>query len=90
MSNQVVVTVIAAIPPTLAAILGFLATKRSLRRSVGASPGVSLAAVLRRIDTKVERVEAKVDRLGEANAEMRERLARLEGETRKPLWSPPS
>jgi hypothetical protein len=89
MRDQVVISVIAAIPPTLAAILGFLATKRSLRRSVGASPGASLAALLRSIDTKIERIDAKVDKLAEANAEMRERLSRLEAETHKPLWSPP-
>lgn len=89
MRDQVVVTLIAAFPPTLAAVLAFLATKRSLRRSVGASPGGSLAALLRSVDTKVERIDAKVDRLAEANAEMRERLSRLEAEAHRPLWSRP-
>jgi chaperonin cofactor prefoldin len=47
-----------------------------------------LAAVIRSVDTKVERVEAKVDRLAEGQAEVRERLAHLEGESHRRLWSP--
>lgn len=89
MTSEVVIAMIAAIPPTLAAILGFLANRRSLRRSVGVSTGVPLAAVIRSVDTKVERIEAKVDRLGEGQADVRERLAHLEGERQRRLWSPP-
>lgn len=89
MTSEVVIAMIAAIPPTLAAILGFLANRRSLRRSVGVSKGVPLAAVIRSVDTKVERIEAKVDRLGEGQADVRERLAHLEGERQRRLWSPP-
>lgn len=89
MTSEVVIAMIAAIPPTLAAILGFLANRRSLRRSVGVSTGVPLAAVIRSVDTKVERIEAKVDRLGEGQADVRERLAHLEGEGQRRLWSPP-
>lgn len=89
MSEGIIIALIAATPPTIAATLGYLANKRSLRRSVGASPGVPLAAVIRSVDTKVERIEAKVDRLGEGQADVRERLAHLEGERQRRLWSPP-
>jgi hypothetical protein len=82
------ITAIAAVPPTVAAILGFLATKRSLRPSVGGSPGVSLAAVIKRMDAKVERIEARVDRLGDGQTEVRETLARFERQSHW-LWSPP-
>jgi hypothetical protein len=87
-SNQVVITVVAAVPWIVAAILGFLATKRSLRPSVGGSPGVSLVAVIKSMDTKVERIEATVVRHRDSQTEVRERLARFEGQGHL-LWSPP-
>lgn len=72
MSGDVLVAVIAAGPPTLAAILAYLANSRSIRRSVGSPPGMPLARV-------IERVEDKIDRLSEGHAAIRERLANLEG-----------
>lgn len=72
MKLAVIVAIIAAFPPTLAAVLGYLANSRSIRRSVGAPPGVPLARV-------VERIEDKIDRLSEGQAAIRERLARIEG-----------
>ncbi|MGH8515778.1 MAG: hypothetical protein ACREV8_17910 [Gammaproteobacteria bacterium] len=71
MSGDVLVAVIAAGPPTLAAILGYLANSRSIRRSVGSPAGMPLARV-------IERVEDKIDRLSEGHAAIRERLANLE------------
>jgi hypothetical protein len=68
----VVVAIIAALPPTLAAVLGYFANSRSIRRSVGAPPGIPLARALERIDEKVER-------LVDGQAAIRERLAHLEG-----------
>jgi len=68
----IVIALIAAVPPTLAAVLGYVASIRSIRRSVGATPGMPLARAL-------ERLDAKVDRLIEGQAAVRERLARLEG-----------
>jgi hypothetical protein len=67
------IAVIAAVPPTIAAILGYLGNRRSIRRSIGNSPGVPLIKIFARI-------ESKVDALIEGQAAMRERLARLEGE----------
>jgi hypothetical protein len=72
---------IAGLPPTLAAILGYVANSRSIRRSVGAPPGVPLAKI-------VERVEEKIDGLTEGQSEMRERLARLEGARELRFWRP--
>lgn len=71
MKTGIVIAVIAAFPPTLAAVLGFLASSKTIRRSVGAPPGVPLARL-------VERLEGKVDHLAEGQAQIRERLARLE------------
>lgn len=71
MRGSVIVAIIAAVPPTLAAVLGYLANSRSIRRSVGAAPGIPLARV-------VERIEEKLDRLTDGQALIRERLAALE------------
>lgn len=73
MSAEMWVAVIAALPPTLAALLGYLGNRRSIRRSVGNSPGVPLNKI-------VARIESKVDALVEGQAAIRELLARLEGE----------
>lgn len=72
MKAGIVIALIAAFPPTLAALLGYLASIRTIRRSVGATPGMPLARAL-------ERLDVKVDRLVEGQAAVRERLARLEG-----------
>lgn len=71
MTQEMWVAVIASLPPTLAAILGYLGNRRSIRRSVGNSPGVPLSKL-------VARIETKVDSLVEGQAQIRERLARLE------------
>ncbi|MFP5224481.1 MAG: hypothetical protein ACLGH3_02815 [Actinomycetota bacterium] len=72
MKAGIVIALIAAFPSTLAAVLGYLASIRSIRRSVGATPGMPLSRAL-------ERLDAEVDRLIEGQAVVRERLARLEG-----------
>lgn len=41
-SEGVMIALIAATPPAIAAVLGYLANRRSLRRSVGGAPGVPL------------------------------------------------
>lgn len=63
MSDQLLTALIAATPPTVAAVLGYLANRRSLRRSVGTPPGLPLARVIERVDTKVDRVDSEVDRV---------------------------
>ena len=72
MSSEILVAMIAGLPPTLAAVLAYVANSRSIRRSVGSPPGVPIARL-------IERLEEKVDRLTEGQAVVRERLARLEG-----------
>ena len=86
MSEGVMIAFIAATPPAIAAILGYLANRHSLRRSVGARPGVPLARVVERVEGKVDRLDTKIDRLAEAQTGIRERLARVEGSrfTREP------
>lgn len=72
MNQEAWVAMVAAVPPTLAAVLGYLGNRRSIRRSLGNSPGVPLSKV-------VGRLEGKVDRLIDGQSAIRERLARLEG-----------
>lgn len=88
MSQEVITALIVATPPTIAAVLGYLANKRSLRRSVGTPLRLPLANVIQRVDVKIDRVDSKVDRVIEGQADIRERLARLEGERGPRLWSP--
>lgn len=78
MSDAIVVAAIAAGPPTLAALLGYLANNRSLRRTVGEPQGVPLITIVERLDTKV-------DKLAGGQTAIRERIARLEGERRVPM-----
>lgn len=83
MSSEILVAVIAAGPPTVAAVLSYVASKRSLRRSIGDNPGMPLREALTRIETRAEarfdRLESKVDRVVDGQAWVRERLATLEG-----------
>jgi hypothetical protein len=71
--TTILVAVIAAFPPTLAAILAYLASTRTLRRAIGPSEGVPLVTI-------VARLEHKIDLLAEGQVAIRERLATLEGE----------
>jgi hypothetical protein len=84
MSEEIAIALIAATPPTVAAVLGYLANRRSLRRSVGTSPGVPLTKVLERLESRFEgrfdRLETKLDRAADQQVRMRERIARLEAE----------
>lgn len=73
MAPEILIAAIAAVPPTLAALLGYLGNRRAIRRSVGNSPTIPLSKV-------IERMETKIDHLVEGQTAIRERLARLEGE----------
>ena len=64
--------VIAAIPGCLAALLAYL-SRRSLRRSIGNPSSVPLTTI-------VEGLDAKLEKLVDGQTEIRERLARIEGE----------
>jgi hypothetical protein len=81
------VAVIAAAGSAAAGFLGYLANRRSLKRSVGTTPGVPLTKLLERMEarfeSRLERIETKLDLLHDQHADARERLARLEAER---LW----
>jgi hypothetical protein len=47
--GAVIVAAIAAFPSTLAAVLGYLANNRSLRRTVGEPEGMPLARMVERL-----------------------------------------
>lgn len=80
MSSEMLVAVIAAGPPTLAAVLSYVASRRSLRRSVGDPQGVPLKRVLERVETKLDHVEDRLDHLIDEQGGTRERLAALEAQ----------
>ena len=84
MSSEILVAVIAATPPTIGAVLGYIASKRSLKRSIGANPSMPLRQVLAqmeaRFETRFDRLESKIDFTSDEHAGFRERLARLEVE----------
>lgn len=99
MNEDILIALIAVVPTTLAVILGYLASRRSTRQLVT----LPLIQALRRLDAKIERVDvdlkSRLDRLAEglggvaaSQADVRERVARLEGEQtggRERLWVPP-
>ncbi|MBW3587903.1 MAG: hypothetical protein KY429_00595 [Actinobacteria bacterium] len=70
--SELLIAIIAAIPGCLAALLAYL-SRRSLRRSIGNPSSIPLTTVVKNLDTKVEK-------LVEGQTEIRERLARIEGE----------
>lgn len=78
MREAIAVAIIAAVPGCLAAVLAFL-SNRSLKRSVGTPTSIPLTRV-------VEGLADRIDKLLEGQADIRERLARLEG-GREPIWS---
>jgi hypothetical protein len=77
MSIEIAVALIAALPPTLAALLAFLQS-RSVRRQVATSGKAPIGAV-------VERLERRVERLDEKMSGVADRLAHLEGREVLPL-----
>ncbi|MCA1839899.1 MAG: hypothetical protein LC723_06160 [Actinobacteria bacterium] len=79
MTDAVIVALIASGPPTAAAVLAYLSS-RSVRRSVGRPEGVPLSTV-------VGLLVKKVDRVVEGQADIRERIARLEGDQNQGIWT---
>jgi chaperonin cofactor prefoldin len=85
MSEAILIAVIASTPPTIAAVLGYVANRRSLRRSVGDPPEVSLIELVERVELKLDRLDTKFDTLSESQSLVRERLARLEAAQQNPM-----
>ena len=72
MKAGILIALIAAFPPTLAAVLGYLASSRSLRRTVGVAQDLPLTHV-------VDRLEVQIQEVHHTTSEIAQRLARLEG-----------
>ena len=77
MSGDILIAVIAALPPTVAAVLAFLSS-RAVRRQVATPGAVPIGAL-------VERVERRVEALERGVGDIAGRLAHAEGRGVLPL-----
>lgn len=77
MSTELVVALIAAVPPTLAAALAFVSS-RSVKRSIATQGKSPIGALVERLQRQVDRVERNV-------GDIAGRLAHLEGREVLPL-----
>lgn len=74
MTPELSIALLAAIPPTLAAVLAF-ASSRSVKRSVGSTNGsLPLSRMVEILDGKIERQSQDLARLGERQSKLEERL----------------
>jgi hypothetical protein len=78
MTVAVVVALVAAVPPTLAALLTFAAARSSDRR-VGRERAAVVDQSLETLHTSVGQVADAVGRVEGVVTDLRERVARLEG-----------
>ena len=85
MSDAIGVALIAAVSSVVGSLLTFIVGIRSVRRSVSTSNGEPLGRVL---ETRLDRVERRLDGLEHSIADVREWLAFREGRERPPLWTP--
>jgi membrane protein YqaA with SNARE-associated domain len=85
MNDVIAAAVIAAFASVLGSVLTFVVGIRSLRRSVSTSNGKPLGRVL---ETRLDRVELRLDTMNQSIGEVREWLAFREGRERPPLWLP--
>jgi hypothetical protein len=87
MSETVTAAVIGACASVVGSLLTYLVGIRSVRRSVGTSNGVPLGRLL---ETRLDRVDGRLDGMEQSIADVREWLAFREGRERPPLWTPRS
>ena len=85
MSDMVAAAIVAAVASMFGSVLTFVVGIRSLRRSVSTSNGEPLGRV---IETRLDRLERRLDGLDHSVGEVREWLAFREGRERPPLWLP--
>lgn len=78
MSSGLVIAVVAATPPTLAAVLTFLAARSATRRENDARALV-VTHSLDTLQATVGRIERTVERIDNGVGDLRERVAHLEG-----------
>jgi outer membrane murein-binding lipoprotein Lpp len=76
--DTMLVAVVAAWPPTLAAVLSFVIARSSDRRAAQERAAVTDQR-LDHLGTAIGRVEATVERVDTGVGDLRERVARLEG-----------
>jgi membrane protein DedA with SNARE-associated domain len=86
-SEVVAATLIGATASVIGSVLTYLVGIRSLRRSVSTSNGAPLGPLL---ESRLDRVERRLDRMEHSIADVREWLAFREGRERPPLWTPRS
>jgi hypothetical protein len=87
MSEVVAAALIGATASVIASALTYLVGIRSVRRSVSTSNGAPLGPLL---ESRLDRVERRLDGMQRSIADVREWLAFREGRERPPLWIPRS
>ncbi len=85
MSDAIGTALIAAISSVVGSVLTFIVGIRSVRRSVSTSNGEPLGRVL---ETRLDRLERRLDAVDRSIGEVREWLAFREGRERPPFWTP--
>jgi len=87
MNDAIGAALIAAFSSVIGSVLTFIVGIRSVRRSVSTSNGEPLGRVL---ETRLDRVERRLDGMEQSVGDVREWLAFREGRGRPPLWTPRS
>jgi len=87
MSDILVAALIAGFASVIGSVLTFIVGIRSIRRSVSTSNGAPLGRLL---ETRLDRVERRLDGMERSLGDVREWLAFWEGRERPPLWTPRS
>jgi hypothetical protein len=87
LSEVVTAALIGATASVIASALTYLVGIRSVRRSVSTSNGAPLGPLL---ESRLDRVERRLDGMERSIADVLEWLAFREGRERPPLWIPRS
>jgi hypothetical protein len=85
MNDVVVAAVIGATASVVGSLLTYIVGIRSVRRSVRSSNGAPLGPLL---ESRLDRVEQRLNGMERSISEVREWLAFREGRERPPLWTP--
>jgi hypothetical protein len=86
-SEVVTAALIGATASVMGSVLTYLVGIRSVRRSVSTSNGEPLG---RLVESRLDRVERRLNGMERSIADVREWLAFREGRERPPLWTPRS
>jgi hypothetical protein len=85
--DVVIAALIGATASVIGSVLTYLVGIRSIRRSLSTSNGAPLGPLL---ESRLERVERRLDGMERSIADVREWLAFREGREHPPLWTPRS